>query len=145
MYEKKKHEKMEVAKQTKKQPKGSRADEETQFLNKVADTGQKSKAGLVGAGSHSQLGAEQTKSTFTNPPAKRSYGGEPVDFGKGTGGEYGKYHGEHADDETPSDNVNVEPKKSAHKADTTAKYTGGKVAGAEGTQSPFTKKPGGQA
>ena len=145
MYEKKKHAEMEVAPQTKKKVKGKRADEETQFLNKVADTGQRGTAKLVGAGTNSKLGAEQDKSTFTNPPSKRDYGGKPVDFGKGTGGEYGKYHGEHAKDDTPSDNVDEEPKKSSYKADTTAKYTGGKVAGDGGSKSPFTKKPGGQA
>lgn len=143
VYEKKKSAKLEVAKQTKKEPKGKRADEETQFLQKVADTGQRGTAKLVGAGTHSKLGAEQDKSTFTNPPSKRDYGGKPVDFGKGTGGEYGKYHGDNAADETPSDNIDEQPKKSAHKADTTAKYTGGKVAGDGGSKSPFTKKPGG--
>lgn len=145
VYEKKKDAKMKKAAQPMKElKKGKKAvEEETQFLKKVADTGQRGKAGLVGAGTHSKLGAEQDKSMFTKPPAKRSYGGEPANFGKGTGGEYGKYHGEHANDDTPSDNLDVEPKKSAHKADKTPKYTGGKPAGEAGDKSPFSKKPGG--
>jgi hypothetical protein len=143
MYEKKKDKKLPVAKQAKKELKAGhkRSDEETKFLNKVADTGQHGVAKLVGAGTHSKLGAEQTKSTFTSPPSKKDYGGKPVDFGKGTGGEYGKYHGESAKDDTPSDNVGETPKKSSVKADTTAKYTGGKAAGEGNTRAPLTKSP----
>lgn len=143
MYEKKKAKKLPVAKQAKKELKAGhkRSDEETKFLNKVADTGQRGVAKLVGAGTHSKLGAEQTKSTFTSPPSKKDYGGKPVDFGKGTGGEYGKYHGDSAKDDTPSDNVGETPKKSSVKADTTAKYTGGKTAGEGNTRAPLTKSP----
>jgi hypothetical protein len=143
MFEKKKKPKLEVAEQPSKKPaKGKKeVEEETQFLSKVADTGQKGTAKLVGAGTHSKLGAEQNKSTFTNPPKKNDYGGKPVDFTKGTGGEYGKYHGDSAKDDTPSDNVNEQPKKSSIKADSTPKYTGGKAAGQGFDKSPFTSKP----
>jgi hypothetical protein len=143
MYEKKKSTKLEKAPRTKvAAPKGKKeVEEETQFLSKVADTGQRGTAKLVGAGTHSKLGAEQTKSSFTNIPARKDYGGKPVDFGKGTGGEYGKYHGDTAKDDTPSDNVKVTPSKSSIKADTTAKYTGGKPAGDAGSKSPLSKKP----
>lgn len=143
MYEKKKEKKLPVAKQVKKEIKKGhkRSDEETQFLSKVADTGQRGTAKLVGAGTHSTLGAEQTKSTFTSPPSKKDYGGEPVDFGKGTGGEYGKYHGEKAKSDTPSSNVGETPKKSSVKADTTPKYTGGQSAGEGNTKSPLSKAP----
>lgn len=135
--------KMEKAKQPSKEPKkGKKAvEEETQFLNKVADTGQRGTAKLVGAGTHSKLGAENNQSTFTNAPSKKDYGGKPLEIGKGTGGEYGKYHGDSAKDDTPSDNLHVEPKKAAHAADSTAKYTGGKAAGDGGSKSPLTKKP----
>jgi len=143
MFEKKKKPKLEVADQPSKKPANGKkeVEEETQFLSKVADTWQKGTAKLVGAGTHSKLGAEQTKSTFTNPPKKNDYGGKPVDFTKGTGGEYGKYHGDSAKDDTPSDNVNEQPKRSSIKADTTPKYTGGKAAGAGFDKSPFTNKP----
>ena len=145
MYEKKKAAKLEVAKQAKKgdlKKKGEKkVDEETKFLNKVADTGQRGTAKLVGTGKDTPLGAEQTKSSFTNIPARKDYGGKPTKIGSGTGGEYGKYHGDSAASKTPSDNVNVKPKGSSIKADTTAKYTGGKVAGEGFSKSPLTRKP----
>lgn len=147
MFEKKKADKLEVAKQAKKgdlKKKGEKkVDEETQFLSKVADTGQRGTAKLVGTGKGMTLGAEQTKSSFTNIPPRKDYGGKPTKIGGngGTGGEYGKYHGDSAKDETITDNVKIEPKKNSVKADTTAKYTGGKSAGAGQTKSPLTKKP----
>ena len=135
--------KLEVAKQAKKEPKGKKVEEETQFLNKVADTGQRGTAKLVGTGKGMTLGAEQNKSSFTNIPARKDYGGKPTKIGGngGTGGEYGKYHGDSAADKTMTDNVNIEPKKNGVKADTTAKYTGGKVAGDGFSKSPLSKKP----
>lgn len=141
MHEKKKDKKLDVAPQAKKAKQDKKVDEETQFLQKVADTGQKGKAGLVGTGKNTPLGAEQDKSPYTSIPARKDYGGKPVKIGGGTGGEYGKYHGDSAKDDTPTDNVKVEPKKSSIKADTTAKYTGGKAAGEGFTKSPLTKKP----
>ena len=141
MFEKKAKEKLEKAPQAKDKKKDKKVDEETKFLNTVADTGQKGTAKLVGTGKDTPLGAEQTKSSFTNIPPRKDYGGKPVKFGSGTGGEYGKYHGDSAKDDTPSDNVNVAPKKSSIKADTTAKYTGGKAAGEGFNKSPLTKKP----
>lgn len=143
MFEKKKKEKLEVAPQKKDAKKDKKVDEETQFLNKVGDTGQKGTAKLVGTGKNTPLGAEQTKSPYTNIPPRKDYGGKPTNIlgGKGTGGEYGKYHGDSAKDDTPSDNVKVSPKNSSVKADTTAKFTGGKAAGTGFTKSPLTKKP----
>jgi len=151
MFEKKKAEKkaveekakkLEVAKQAKKEPKGKKVEEETQFLNKVADTGQRGTAKLVGTGKGMTLGAEQNKSSFTNIPARKDYGGKPAKIGGGTGGEYGKYHGDSAADKTMTDNVKIEPKKNSVKADTTAKYTGGKTAGDGFSKSPLSKRPG---
>lgn len=145
--EKKKASKMEVAKQVKKgelKKKGEKkVDEETQFLTRVADTGQRGTAKLVGTGKDTPLGAEQTKSSFTNIPARKDYGGKPTKIGGngGTGGEYGKYNGDSAQDKTMTDNVNIKPKGSSIKADTTAKYTGGKSAGEGFSKSPLTKKP----
>jgi hypothetical protein len=143
MFEKKKNKKLEVAPQKKDAKKDKKVDEETQFLSKVGDTGQKGTAKLVGTGKNTPLGAEQTKSSFTNIPPRKDYGGKPTNIlgSKATGGEYGKYNGDSATDDTPSDNVKVEPKKSGVKADTTAKYTGGKSAGPGFTKSPLTKKP----
>ena len=142
MFEKKKNEKLDDADKKKKEAaKKKKMDEETKFLNKTADTGQKGKAGLVGTGKNTPLGAEQDKSSFTNIPPRKDYGGKPVKFGSGTGGEYGKWNGESAKDGTPSDNTGVEPKKSSIKADTTAKYTGGKASGDGGSKSLLTKKP----
>lgn len=141
MFEKKKPSRLEVAPQAKDKKKDKKVDEETQFLSKVADTGQRGTAKLVGTGKGMTLGAEQNKSSFTNIPPRKDYGGKPTKFGSGTGGEYGKYHGDSAKDETITDNVDVEPKKSGVKADTTAKYTGGKSAGPGQTKSPLTKKP----
>lgn len=143
--EKKKASKLEVAKQAKKgdlKKKGEKkVDEETQFLSRVADTGQRGTAKLVGTGKDTPLGAEQTKSSFTNIPARKDYGGKPAKIGGGTGGEYGKYNGDSAQSKTPTDNVDVKPKNSSVKADTTAKYTGGKAAGEGFAKSPLTKKP----
>lgn len=133
--------KLEVAAQAKK--KGNKVEEETKFLNKVADTGQRGTAKLVGTGKDTPLGAEQTKSSFTNIPARKDYGGKPTKIGGngGTGGEYGKYNGDSAASKTPTDNVNLKPKNSSVKADTTAKFTGGKTAGDGFSKSPLTKKP----
>ena len=136
-----KKEKLEKASQAKDKKKDKKVDEETQFTTKVADTGQRGTAKLVGTGKGMSLGAEQTKSSFTNIPARKDYGGKPAKIGAGTGGEYGKWNGESAESKTPSDNVKVEPKKDSTKADTTAKYTGGKAAGEGGSKTPFLKKP----
>lgn len=147
MFEKKAKPKLEKAPEAKKgelKKKGEKkVDEETQFLQKVADTGQTGTAKLVGTGKGMTLGAEQTKSPYTNVPARKDYGGKPTKIGGdgGTGGEYGKYHGDSAKDETVTDNVNLSPKKVGIKADTTAKYTGGKPAGDGFSKSPLTKKP----
>jgi hypothetical protein len=145
IHEKKKAEKLEVAKQAKKgelKKKGEKkVDEETQFLSKVADTGQRGTAKLVGTGKDTPLGAEQNKSPYTSIPARKDYGGQPAKIGGGTGGEYGKYNGGSATSKTPTDNVNVKPKSTSVKADTTAKYTGGKTAGEGFSKSPLTKKP----
>jgi len=143
MFEKKKSSKLEVAPQAKDKKKDKKVDEETKFLNKVADTGQKGTAKLVGTGKNTPLGAEQDKSPYTNIPARKDYGGKPTKIGGngGSGGEYGKYNGDSAADKTPTDNVNIKPKNSGIKADTTAKFTGGKVAGEGFTKSPLTKKP----
>jgi len=143
MFEKQKKAKLEVAPQKKDAKKDKKVDEETQFLNKTADTGQKGTAKLVGTGKNTPLGAEQTKSSFTNIPPRKDYGGKPTNIlgSKSTGGEYGKYNGNSAKDDTPTDNVKVDPKKSGIKADTTAKWTGGKASGEGFTKSPFTKKP----
>lgn len=141
MAETKAAQKLAVAPQTKKMPKGKSVAEETQFLTKVADTGQTGTAKLVGTGKNTPLGAENDKSPYTNIPARKDYGGKPAKIGGGTGGEYGKYHGDSAKDDTPTDNVDVKPKNSSVKADTTAKYTGGKAAGEGFTKSPLTKKP----
>jgi hypothetical protein len=143
MFEKQKKAKLEVAPQKKDAKKDKKVDEETQFLNKTADTGQKGTAKLVGTGKNTPLGAEQTKSSFTNIPPRKDYGGKPTNIlgSKSTGGEYGKYNGDSAKNDTPSDNVKVEPKKNGVKADTTAKWTGGKASGEGFTKSPLTKKP----
>jgi len=141
MFEKQAKGKLPVAPQAKKQ--GNKVAEETKFLNKTPDTGQKGTAKLVGTGKNTPLGAEQNKSPYTNIPARKDYGGKPTKIGGdgGTGGEYGKWNGDSAKDDTPTDNVNVSPKNSGVKADTTAKFTGGKVAGPGFTKSPLTKKP----
>ena len=141
MFEKKKAAKLEVAPQAKDKKKDKKVDEETKFLNKTGDTGQRGTAKLVGTGKDTPLGAEQNKAPFTNAPSKKDYGGGPTKIGSGTGGEYGKYNGDSAASKTPTDNVNVKPKSSSIKADTTAKYTGGKAAGEGFTKSPLTKKP----
>jgi hypothetical protein len=141
MFEKSKKAKLNKAPQKKDLKKGKKVDEETKFLNTVADTGQRGTAKLVGTGKDTPLGAEQTKSSFTNIPPRKDYGGKPTKFGNGTGGEYGKYSGESVKDDTPTDNVNVKPKNSSTKADTTPKYTGGKSAGEGFNKSPLSKKP----
>ena len=146
MHEKKKASKLDKAPEKKKgelKKDAKKVDEETKFLNKVADTGQRGTAKLVGTGKNTPHGAENDKSPYTNIPARKDYGGHPTKIGGngGTGGEYGKYNGDSAKDETPSDNVNVQPKKNGVKADTTAKFTGGKSSGEGFTKSPLTKKP----
>jgi hypothetical protein len=141
MFEKNKTATLAVAPQAKKQ--GNKVAEETKFLNKTPDTGQRGTAKLVGTGKNTPLGAEQDKSPYTNIPARKDYGGKPTKIGGdgGTGGEYGKWNGDSAKDDTPTDNVDVQGKKSSIAASTTPKYTGGKVAGPAFNQSPLTKKP----
>lgn len=143
MYEKKKAAKLEKAPEAKDKKKDKKVDEETAFLKKVADTGQKGTAKLVGTGKNTPLGAEQDKSPYTSIPARKDYGGKPTKIGGngGSGGEYGKYNGDSAADKTPTDNVDIKPKNSSIKADTTPKYTGGKAAGEGFSKSPLTKKP----
>lgn len=141
MFERQKAAKLKTAPQKKDIKKDKKVDEETKFLNSVADTGQKGTAKLVGTGKDSPLGAEQTKSSFTNIPPRKDYGGKPTKIGSGTGGEYGKYSGDSVQNKTPTDNVNIKPKANSTKADTTAKYTGGKVASGEFDMSPLSKKP----
>ena len=145
--EKKKAAKLDKAPEFKKgefKKKGAKTvEEETKFLNQVADTGQRGTAKLVGTGKGMTLGAEQNKSSFTNIPSRKDYGGKPTKVGGdgGTGGEYGKYNGDPAANKTPTDNVNLKPKSSSIKADSTAKYTGGKVAGDGFSKSPLSKRP----
>jgi len=141
MFEKNKTAKLPVAPQAKKQ--GNKVAEETKFLNKTPDTGQRGTAKLVGTGKNTPLGAEQTKSSFTNIPPRKDYGGKPTNIlgGGPTGGEYGKWNGDSAKDDTSTDNVNVAPKKSGIAAGTDPKYTGGKSAGPGFTKSPLTNKP----
>lgn len=134
--------KLAVAPQAKKQ--GNKVAEETKFLNKTPDTGQRGTAKLVGTGKNTPLGAEQDQSSFTKIPPRKDYGGSPKNIlgGGPTGGEYGKYNGDSASDDTPSDNVNVDPKKNGVKATTEPKWTGGKSSSAgEFNKSPLTKKP----
>lgn len=141
MQEKKKADKLEKAPRAKVAKNASKVDEETAFLSKVADTGQRGTAKLVGTGKNSPLGAEGTKSPHSSVPARKDYGGKPVKFGSGTGGEPGKYTGEKATDGTITDNVGIEPKKSSLKADATPKFTGGKSAGTGFDKSPLSKRP----
>lgn len=151
MYEKKaaakavepKTAKLEVAKQKKDVKKDKKVDEETKFATTVADTGQKGTAKLTGTGKGSTLGAEQTKSPYTNAPTRKDYGGSSKNIlgSKATGGEYGSYNGDTPSKKTVSDNTGVKPKSVSTKADTTAKYTGGAVAGEGFTKSPLSKKP----
>jgi len=143
MFEKKKSAKLKVAPQAKNMPKGKKVAEETQFLKKTADTGQRGTAKFVGTGKDSQLGAEQDRSVFSTAPSKPSYGGTPDNLlgSKSTGGEYGKFTADKGKDDTLSDNVDVKPKHSSIKADSTAKYTGGKVAGEGFNKSPLTRAP----
>lgn len=141
MYEKVKKKKLEKAPEKKDLKKSKKVDEETQFLHKTGDTGQRGTAKLVGTGKNTPLGAEDTKAPFTSAPSKKDFGGKPVKMGSGTGGEYGKFNAGTGTKDTPSDNVNVKPKTSGIKADATPKYTGGKAAGEGFNKSPFTKKP----
>lgn len=139
VFEKKRSAKLEKAPEAKDRKRDKKVDEETQFLTKVVDTGQRGTAKLVGTGKGATLGAEQNKSPYTSVPARKDYGGKPTKIGGdgGSGGEYGKYKGEKAKDGTISDNVRVEPKKTSLKADTTAKFTGGKAAGDRDAKSPI--------
>ena len=148
MFEKAKKDKLKKAPEIKDKKKDKKMDEETQFLKKVADTGQKSaNPGFAGTGKDTPKGAEQGKSVFTRAPSKPSYGGDSKNIlgSKSTGGEYGKYHGDSAKDDTPSDNVDVNPKKTAEKADKTeGKFVGtgkGSQSGKTDVKSPLTKAP----
>jgi len=83
--------------------------EETQFADKVADTGQSKEGKLTGTGDKSKIGATNTQSQFTKAPSKKDFGGKPTDFTKG-GNEEGK-SADKGKDETLSDNVAVDAKK----------------------------------
>lgn len=126
--------KLKTASQSKNEYNGQRVAEETQFLTKVADTGQRGTAKLVGTGNKSSLGSENNASPYAKSSGQKSYGGTPVKFSAGTGGEYGKYTAGKAKDETPTDNVGVEPKRVSDKY--------GKQASSDsGSKSPLSKKP----
>ena len=147
MFEKSKKPKLEKAPEKKDLKKDKKVDEETQFLKKTADTGQKGTAKFVGTGKDSTLGAEQGKSVFTRAPSKPSYGGKADNLlgSKSTGGEYGKFNAGSADDDTPSDNVDVNPKKNGGGVDKSeGKFVGtgkGSQSGQTGVKSPLTKAP----
>ncbi len=132
-------EKLEVAKQDKKTPKGEKVEEETQFLQKVSDTGQRGTAKLVGTGKGMSLGAEQNKSPYSAIPARKDYGGKPVKIGGGTGGEYGKYSNVPVTKNTNT-NANVQPKKVSDKAGTTPKFSDGKSVGKTNDKAVISKK-----
>jgi len=142
MHEKKKADKLKVAPQKKDMKKDKKMDEETQFLKKVSDTGQKSASpGYAGTGKDTPKGAEQDKSVFTRAPSKPSYGGTTQNIlgSKTTGGEYGKYHGDSAKDDTPSDNVDVKGKKNSMTPMSSSDKTEGKFVGTgKGSQSGKT-------
>jgi hypothetical protein len=122
-----------------------KVDEETQFTKAVGDTGQKSSnPGFAGTGKNTPKGAEQSKTPFTKAPPKPSYGGEPTEFGKGTGGEYGKFNAGSGEDDTPSDNVDEKLKKVAHTDNKDGWAGTGKESGSFGSQgkkAPLTKAP----
>ena len=141
MFETAKKEKLKKAMDPKDKKKHKKVDEETQFLTKIGDTGQSGTAKLAGTGKGMSLGAEQTKSTLTTAPSRKDFGGTPVNFSKGTGGEYGKYNGASSGKTTSVDNRNISPKGVGIKADTTAKYTGGKSTGSEQNKSPLSNRP----
>ena len=142
MFEKKRDAKLEKAPQAKDRKRDKKVDEETQFLTKVADTGQRGTAKFVGTGKGATLGAENTKSPYTSVPARKDYGGKPTKIGGdgGSGGDPGKYRGEKAKDGTISNNMRVEPRKASVKADSTAKFTNGKSAGDRDSKSPIGSK-----
>lgn len=147
MFEKKKSSKLEKAPEAKDKKKDKKVDEETQFLKKTADTGQKGTAKFVGTGKDSSLGAEQGKSVFTRAPSKPNYGGKSDNLlgSKSTGGEYGKFNAGSGQDDTPSDNVDVNPKKNGSNVDKSeGKFVGtgkGSQSGQTGIKSPLTKAP----
>jgi hypothetical protein len=149
MFEKKGKEKLEKAPEAKDKKKDKKVEEETQFLKKTPDTGQKSaNPGFAGTGKNTPKGAEQTKSVETKAPPKPNYGGKPDNIlgGGPLGGEYGKWKGESAKDETPSDNVDEKLKKSGtggmDKTEGKFSGTGAKSqTGATQTKSPLTKAP----
>lgn len=141
VYERKSSKKLKVAPQSKDKKKDKKVDEETQFWTRVSDTGQTGTAKLVGTGNKSKIGAEHSKSLYSNAPAKKDYGGKPVQISKGTGGEYGKYsHGQSAKKGSDISNTSIKPKSVTAKADTTDKYTGGKSAPAGNRKSPVASK-----
>ena len=148
MFEKNKGKKLEKAPEAKDKKKDKKVEEETQFLKKVADTGQKGKAKMVGTGKDSPLGAENDKSAFTKPTSKLYLGSQDKDnivSSKSTGGEYGKWNAQKGDDKTPSDNVDEKLKKVSKPEDKSeGKYVGtGKDTprGATNTKAPLTKAP----
>lgn len=123
----------------------TKVEEETQFTKRAGDTGQRSpNPGFAGTGKNTPKGAENDKTPFTKAPSKPSYGGDPVDFTKGTGGEYGKFNAGCGEDDTPSDNVN-QKQKSVPATDRGDKWAGtGKESGNFGQQNkraPLTKAP----
>jgi hypothetical protein len=148
MFEKKKDGKIKKAPEAKDLKKDKKVDEETQFMKKVGDTGQKSaNPGFAGTGKDTPKGAEQGKSVFSKAPSKPSYGGKTDNIlgSKSTGGEYGKWTGDCASDDTPSDNVDVPLKKTGSHADKAeGKFVGtgkGSHSGKTDVKSPLSKAP----
>jgi hypothetical protein len=148
MFEKSKKAKLEKAPEAKDKKKDKKVDEETQFLKKTPDTGQKGVAKLVGTGNKSSLGAENDTSVETHAPSKPNYGGTTKNIlgGGPLGGDNGKWKGHSAKDDTPSDNVDEKLKKSGTGGmdHTEGKFSGTGAKSQKGatfTQSPLTKAP----
>jgi hypothetical protein len=130
---------------------GMYVGEATKLQDAVPSTGQDRDAGtgkLVGTGKQSKSGKVDTKSTFTDAPAKSIDGAKPVDFGKGKGGQPDGPKGGDSDkakDDTPSDNIDVNPKDVNHgKQDTDGDFVGTgshSKKGATNTKSPLSTAP----
>jgi hypothetical protein len=118
-------------------------DEETQFLTKVAPV-EKGEGKYVGTGKGMPTGETNTKSTFSNAPAKPNYGGKPVEMGKGTSLKPGQSTAKKPEKLTDEDNIDVVGKKVASPSGKEGKYVGtGKdtPTGSVETKGPLSKAP----
>lgn len=117
--------------------------EATKLQDEVASPGMEQEGKLAGTGKNSKVGATGKESPYTKAPSKSISGSKAVDFTKG--GDEAGGSGDSAKDDTPGDNIKVDPKNvnnGEQKTDGAFVGTGKNTPkGKTNTKSPLTTAP----